>query len=177
MILYSQALFERVGPWLKFFERKAPTREREVDHVDGASQSPQVVIFGLGRYGTRLLERLESAGTRCLGVDFDPENVRAIAARGFTVRFGDAEDPALLESLSLGSAAWAVSTLPEVAPNRALLHALGEVGFRGRIAAVVRDVETHELFDEVNAPMVFHPYDDAADLAATRLVEALVEPS
>jgi Trk K+ transport system NAD-binding subunit len=42
-----------------------------------------VIVFGLGRYGSRLLQQLRSAGgMEAIGVDFDPEAVRALQAQG-----------------------------------------------------------------------------------------------
>ena len=92
MIPYSQALFERLSPWLSSLERRRPFRELEVENQDEGSEL-EVVVFGLGRYGCRVLATLCEAKIRAIGVDFDPEVVRLLQGRGLPVRFGDgAED-------------------------------------------------------------------------------------
>jgi len=63
------------------------------------------VVFGLGRYGSRLLEQLRAAGIDAIGVDFDPEAVRELRRRRLPVRFGDGEDADFVESLPLAQCA------------------------------------------------------------------------
>jgi Kef-type K+ transport system membrane component KefB len=166
MILYSHALYERLAPWLRAFERLSPQRELNIERQNRRSQDPRVIIFGLGRYGSRLLSRLCGKGVNALGVDFDPEAVRELQRMGLPVRFGDGEDPALLESLPLAHAAWVITTIPEWESNRALLHALKSVRFEGRIAAVVRDEAHSEELRKAGVEHVLNTFNDAADHAA-----------
>lgn len=166
MILYSQVLYERLAPALQFFERRRPHRELAVEQRTHGEPAPRVVVFGLGRYGARMLERLHEQAVPALGVDFDPETVRALRRERLPVRFGDAEDPAFLESLPLAGAGWVVTTLPDWSSNRMLLHALREVGFRGRIAGVVREESQMHALKEAGAARIINPFSDAADHAA-----------
>ena len=101
MILFSQPLYERLAPWLGLFERKRPYRELEVEAQGRPQGQPRIIIFGLGRYGSRLLQQLAAGRMPVLGVDFDPEAVRALRRARLPVRFGDGEDPSFLESLPL----------------------------------------------------------------------------
>jgi Trk K+ transport system NAD-binding subunit len=77
-----------------------------------------------------------------MGVDFDPEIVRKLQHRGLSVRFGDGEDAAFLETLPLKTTNWIVSTLPILAANRVLLDTLKKLELSSHIACVVRE-ETH----------------------------------
>ncbi len=169
MILYSHVLFERLAPWLRLFEREHPVREQAIELQASHHEQVEVIVIGLGRYGRRLLTQLRSGGTRVLGVDFDPEVVRSLREASFPVRFGDGEDPAFLESLPLHRAQWIVSSLPAWDANRALLHALKEARFEGRVAAVARDPVHHRQLEAAGVARVFNPFDDAADQAATSL--------
>ena len=121
MILYSQPFYERLRPWLGVFERRHPHRELAVERQKILDKPPNVIIFGLGRYGERLFSRLRQDGVAVMGVDFDPEIVRKLQHRGFSVRFGDGEDAAFLETLPLKTTNWIVSTLPILEANRVLL--------------------------------------------------------
>ena len=126
MILYSQPLYRRLAPWLWPFERRQPHRELAAEQHGEGDGHPDVLVFGLGRYGRRLAERLQAADLRVLGVDFDPERANELARADLEVRFGDAQDPGFLASLPLAGARWAVSTLPDLDSNRSLLHGLAE---------------------------------------------------
>ena len=172
MILYSQPLYERLSPLLGLFERKKPYRESQAEDADAAKEKPQVILFGMGRYGARLQKQLERAGIRTLGIDFDPEAVHGLQERQLPVRFGDAEDPAFIETLPLAEVAAVVSALPSLESNRLLLQGLRENGFAGTITVVVR---SEFQADALRAAGVKHinPFFDAADLAAQRLAEEL----
>ena len=173
LILYSQPLYERLAPWLGVFERRRPARELAVERQPRGERPAEVVVFGLGRYGSRMLAQLRAAGVEAVGVDFDPEAVRALRRQGLPVRFGDGEDPDFLETLPLAQAGWVVTTFPQWESNRALLHALKAAGYRGRIAGAVRDAQhAHELA-RCGVERVINPFEDAADRAAQTLTRAL----
>jgi Kef-type K+ transport system membrane component KefB len=176
LILYSQPLYERLAPWLGVFERRHPAREQGAQEPAPGSSAPQALVFGLGRYGHRLLLDLQAAGIRVRGVDFDPEAVRKLQDQGLDVRFGDVEDPDMLDSLALLHTGWVISTLPTLDGNRALLHALGALGYRGQIAAVARDPAQAEALKPAQVSLILTPYDDAASFAARRLVESIRPP-
>jgi Trk K+ transport system NAD-binding subunit len=173
MILYSQPLYERLAPWLVRFERRQPFRELAVERTAAGDGHAEVFVFGLGRYGSRLLAQLHADGVRAAGVDFDPEAVRALQHRGPPVYFGDGEDPEFLASLPLAQARWVITTFPQLESNRALLHALHEVRYGGPVAAAVRDPVHGRALAEAGVPLILNPFEDAADHAARRLADEL----
>ncbi|MBT0964123.1 cation:proton antiporter [Denitromonas iodatirespirans] len=173
MILYSQPLFEWLGPWLGMFERHRPHRELAVERQRRPDAPPQVIIFGLGRYGAHLLARLHQQGVAAMGVDFDPETVRHLRHRGFAVRFGDGEDPAFLDTLPVSTAQWIVTTLPTWESNRGLLHALRAMAVPGTITGVVGDEVHRRALHEAGASRIINPFLDSADHTAQLMVDAL----
>ena len=175
MILYSQPLYERLAPWLGVFERRRPHRELAVERQAHAVARPDVVVFGLGRYGERLARRLMESGFSVLGVEFDPEVVRHLRRQGLAVRFGDGQDPDFLEGLPLEGAPWIVSTLPDLESNRALLHALSARGYAGEVAIVARDEAQGAALKRLGAPTVLYPFRDAVDFTVEHLA-ALIRP-
>jgi len=176
MILYSHPLYEFLAPWLKGFERKQPHRELSVESQTNPEQRPDVIVFGMGRYGERLTRGLESAGLKVLGVEFDPELVRSLRDKGLQVRFGDGQDPDFLESLPLDYTPWAISTMPDLESTRGLLHALRERHYGGEIAVVARD-ETQGLeLKRIGSPIVLYPFRDAVDFTAEHLA-VLIRPN
>ena len=174
MILYSQALYERLAPWLSAFERQSPLRELAIEMQTTGDGQVQVVVIGLGRYGRRLLTQLREGGIEVLGVDFDPEVVRSLRDARLAVRFGDGEDPAFLETLPLHQARWIVSSLPTWESNRALLGALKEIGFAGQVGAVALDAVHQVQLERAGVTRVLYPFDDAADQAARSLCSEIL---
>jgi len=176
MILYSHPLYERLAPWLGWFERRHAHREQDVAQ-DGAGHQPvEVIVVGLGIYGHRLALGLRASGVSVLGVDFDPEVTRSLHRRGLPVRFGDAMETDFIESLPLAGSAWVVSTLPDPDSNRGLLHALRLQRYAGQVAVVCRrEAEAPEL-RAMGADIVLDPTRDAI-AQAVRSITTLVHPA
>ncbi len=175
MILYSQPLYERLAGVLGIFQRRSPFRELAAEQQGDGSAPAQAIVFGLGRYGSRLFEQLRSAGVAAAGIDFDPEAVRALQARGLPVLYGDGEDPEFLATLPLRQARWVITTFPQWESNRALLHALREVGYTGQVVGAVRDPVHGRALVRAGVTQVLNPFDDAADFAASRLAAVILE--
>lgn len=172
-ILYAQPLYERLAPLLRVFERSNPFREVAMERAAPPQAAPQVLIFGLGRYGRRLLHKLEEAGIRVAGIDFDPEAIRTLRKLHLFVRFGDAEDRDLIESLPLSGVKWIVCALPEAEAIQSVLEGLRARGYRGQVAAVVRRDTGFHGPHEIRPTWILNPFNDAADFAARELVNAI----
>ena len=167
MILYSHPLFERLAPWLAVFERKKPYRELNPDGESG--RQVDILLFGLGRFGAALADALKAKGYRLLMVDFDPELVQRYVSDGYDVRFGDAETPEFVASLPLGQAKWVVTTLRDRSVNTALLKALQEQNYSGRIALTAYNQQDRETFSRLGVAEILIPYSDAASKGAQQL--------
>ena len=171
IITYSHWIYDRVEPLLWYFERKAPYREDREAGV-GKWQRFDVLLFGLGRYGTAIARRLQQHGLKVLGVDFNPEVVRSWDDYDIEAIYGDATDPEFIGSLPLGTAKWAVSAVPEHRtglthddPRIALIQALRFHGFAGRIAVAAQRAGDVDPLRRAGADLVFLPFQDAADQA------------
>ncbi|MGF1554276.1 MAG: cation:proton antiporter [Paracoccaceae bacterium] len=170
MITWSHQLYAVCEPVLGVFERRGAHVE---DRVGAASEAPDVVVFGLGRYGLAIALALRAAGRRVMGVDFSPVAVRHARAAGLDAVFGDATDPEFVAHLPLAHAGWAISAVPEhdtgVAhddPRRSLIAALAACGFAGRVAVAAHTEAAAGALGTAGADLVLRPYRDAAERAA-----------
>lgn len=170
MILYSHQIYDRLAPLLSVFERRHPYREGEYDAED--TGRPDIIIFGLGRYGCGIANKLTAQGRKVLGVDIDPEIIRQQAGGDLQARFGDAEDPEFIETLPLRKATWVVSTARERDANMAMLKTLKREGFAGKIAVTASNNRDAELLTGAGADLVLRPFADAASQAVEWLLEA-----
>lgn len=170
MILYSHQIYERLAPLLSIFERRQPYREGEYDAEE--TGRPDVIIFGLGRYGCGIANTLLERGSKVLGVDIDPEVVRTQAGENMQARFGDAEDPEFIETLPIKKVKWIVSTARERDINMSLLKTLRREGFDGRIALTASNSRDAELLEKAGADLVLRPFADASRKAVDWLLEA-----
>lgn len=173
MILNAQRLFENFTHLLSIFERKYPYREISVEQQRAVANDPKIIIFGLGRYGARILKHLHQHRVSVMGVDFDPEAIRELRRQEMPVRYGDAENPAFLDLLPLRKVDWIVTTIPEWGANQALLHALNESGFSGRVVGLARDDEHAQAMLEAGVTRVVNIFHEAADLATDYLAREI----
>jgi len=174
MITYSHQLYAFFEPALRVFERRQP----RADESSGAeaARPHDVILFGLGRYGLGIASMLRDSGEHILGVDFSPEAVRNARAQGYDVVFGDATDPEFLGHLPLSRARWLVMAVPEHDtglthddPRHALLKAVRDQGYDGKIAVAAHRDDTAETLRAGQADLVLMPYRDAA-FAAARMI-------
>jgi hypothetical protein len=174
MITYSHRLYALFEPMLGIFERRHPKAEDATSPE--AARPHDVILFGLGRYGLGIATALRDSGKRILGIDFSPEAVRHARAQGFDVIFGDATDPEFLGHLPLARAGWLVMAVPEHDtglthddPRHALLKAVRDLGFEGKIAVAAHRDATARMLEARRADIVLMPYRDAA-FAAARMI-------
>jgi Kef-type K+ transport system membrane component KefB len=169
MILYSHPLYEKLAPWLGIFERKRPYRELAVSTERHDLQEADVIVVGLGRYGSRLALGLKAAELKVLGVDFDPEVARSLRRHGLPVRYGDGIASEFMETLPLKGTRWVVSTLPDLASNRDLVRGLRELHFTGEVAVVAREEFDGTALKKLGVSTVLYPMRNAVDHAVDAL--------
>ncbi|MBN3929424.1 cation:proton antiporter [Streptomyces verrucosisporus] len=165
LILYSQQIYGRLERWLGRFER---TGARHTEPTD-AHRDADIVLYGLGRFGGLLADRLSRAGHRVLAVDYDPHRVARNERAGVTAVFGSAEDVHFLESLPLARARCVVSAIPVADTNRALLHGLRHHGYRGVTAVTAHNRRDAEHLRAEGVDLVIEPFAAAASDAAAAL--------
>ena len=163
MILYSHKLYILLEPLFGIFERKVTFREMDGQTTADTHLKPDVIVFGLGRFGGRLARGLADEGIKVLGVDFDPQAVQQFKNNGFAVRFGDGIEAALLESLPLRDTRWIVSTIPDVTSNKLLLEELRQFSFNGEIAVVAREDNVGMTLKNMGVHNVLYPNNSAVD--------------
>ncbi len=165
LILYSHILYHRLGRWLKVFERCIPRRELEEEAM-GSAPAVDVILFGLGRYGSHMAHYLRERGMNILGVDYHSATVAESQKQGLQALYGDAEDPEYPKTLPLSQARWVVSTIPQRDVNLALLDSLRHHGYAGRKAVTAHSHLDAEILKESGADLILSPFVDAAKEAA-----------
>jgi Trk K+ transport system NAD-binding subunit len=172
MILYSGPLYHLLSEPLKIFERRNPYRETAIDtHRETATVD--VIMVGLGSYGSGLAEYLLRRDKVVLGVDFDPGALDRWRERGVFVLYADMGDPDIHEQLPLNKAKWVISTVRSKEMNLTLLHNLRTKGYNGKLAVTASNDQEADEFKNAGAHLVFQPMTDATEQAADALTYAM----
>ncbi|QOY94867.1 cation:proton antiporter [Massilia sp. UMI-21] len=185
MITWSHTLYRWLEPFLDPFERSVPAREpaqgtaAALQASGGQHAGYDVILFGIGRYGSAIARRLRQDGVRLLAVDFNPEELRRWRAAGYDTVYVDACDEEAVASLPLGAAAWVVSAMPQHElglthedPRLVLMNALKRQNYTGKLAVSTQREQEAELLKSKGADLVFLPFQDAAERAVERMREA-----
>lgn len=172
LILYSKQLFALLEPFLGIFERR-----RTINVSVPEPKAYDVIVFGHGRFGRRLIEEFAALGHSVLVIDWDPYAEisldNAAMADRVSLMYGDASNTDFPASLPLRSAKWIVSTIADVEVNKALAVSLRRHGATAPVAVTVHNEATASQFsreiDEKVINLVLEPFDDAADDAIAAL--------
>jgi Kef-type K+ transport system membrane component KefB/Trk K+ transport system NAD-binding subunit len=172
MILYSGPLYQVLSGPLKIFEMKNPYREAAIDNNKAVSPVDMILV-GLGNYGSGLAEYLIRRDKTILGVDFDPAALDRWREKGLSVLYGDMADPEMHEHLPLNRTQWVISTVRSKEINLALVHNLKKDEYGGKIALTATNAEEARAFEHAGAHLVFRPFTDATEQAADALTYAM----
>lgn len=164
---YREAIARRLAPAFSALERAGPLHDTPEDEP-----SPEVVVFGLGRFGHRVVGGLVERGVGVLAVDFDPIAVARWREEGVRAVYGDAEELELAALLPLPDSGWVVSTIRHTDTNLALLHALRHHGYAGKVAVAAHHDADAGRLDAAGADVVLLPYASAA----AEVVELVAPP-
>lgn len=171
MITYSHRLFAMCEPLLGRFERKGTPREPNEGAHDVMPET-DVLMFGLGRYGTAMGLRLKQGGLKVIGFDFNPGAVKRWRELGLEADFGDATDAEFIAELPLPNARWIVATMPvrqtgvnEENPRTTLIQLARMSGFDGRVAVASHSARDTAALKKLGVDLVLEPFEDAADRA------------
>src|SRR5690606_6408544 len=106
----------------------------------------RVLVIGLGRFGSALVDELWQTGCEILAVDKNPEAIDAIKARTSAAFVADATDPAVLESIGARDVDVAVVTAGEAFEGVVLcVSQLAQLGVKVIFARAANDRQAHVL--------------------------------
>lgn len=179
MITYSHLLYRWLEPFIGIFERSMPARETSDDQHSLERKTYDVILFGLGRYGSAIAQLLRKSEMRLLAVDFNPSELRRHRTVSYDTMYGDACDQEFIGSLPLNSVQWVVSAMPQhdlglthEDPRLILIDALKHRNYKGKIAVSTQLAHEREALITRGADLVFLPFEDAAVRAVERMQEA-----
>jgi Kef-type K+ transport system membrane component KefB len=174
LILYSKQIYNAISPALQFFEKKNPYREsiyeiKEFLHFE-------LVIVGLGRFGSKIAEFLDThPEIHYLGVDFDPKIIKSWKSKGKPIIYGDIDDPDIFEHIPFENTKCIVSTINDKYHSLQLLKTLRKKNFEGRIFLTAHEEEDIEMLQECNPDVILMPYKMASENFYNSFLRNLIE--
>ena len=181
MIIYNTAIFAFVERVLKFpADDHNPLDDDLAEHA--GDETYDVIIFGMGRYGTAMARTFMGRGYSVLGVDFDPQTIRDAKQKGIHVIYGDAADPDTPVRIPVDTAKVVIlafhhyMTGPMITDlRRTVAKTLREQGYTGHIAATSHHLEHDVDLPQHGVDIVLAPYDDASVSGADQIIRQIGE--
>ena len=162
LILYSHQIYDVISPALRVFQKKDPYRENK--YKLEKPETFDIIIFGLGRFGSRIADMLdEHPEISYLGVDFDPEVVNTMRKQQRTMIYGELDDLEIVEQINIRKAKCVVSTINNSEASMKLIKTLRRFGFQGKIYLTAQTDADFEMLKPCKADDILFPQKMAAD--------------
>jgi voltage-gated potassium channel Kch len=108
-----------------------------------------------------------------VGLDSDPVIVRQHLEEKRRVIYGDAEDPNLLEKISIKPLVGVILGMPDLEAKLRFSKSLRQNGFQGMLAAMsLYPEEDAKLYDN-GVNLIFHPFSEAGERLAERALAGM----
>lgn len=137
------------------------------------TRNVRVMVLGMGNIGTGAYEAIaQTYGEQVLGVDDNDRKLAVHRAMHRRVAAADASDPDFWHRVALDEVELIMLTLTNHEENRLVADMLERMGYRGRIAAVVRFQEEADDL-EARGILAFNLYAQAGEGFATHAAQGL----
>lgn len=132
--------------------------------------SKQVVVIGLGKFGSSVVETLAKKGYEILAIDVSEEHVQAISEHATHAVQCDATDMRTLTELGVQNMDIAIVSIGEDIESSVLIvMALKELGVKEIIAKAATPLHA-KILDKLGATKVVYPERDVAIRVATHIM-------
>lgn len=144
LIKYSEKIYPRLSNYLNIFER-----EKTKEDVSMGKKHYDYILFGENRIGFSIMKLFMGMKKSYLVVDFNPERVKKLKARGVNCIYGDVSNTEFLENINIKKSKVVVSTIPEIDTNLMILRLLKKMNKNIVIIVTARHIsEAFKLYDE-----------------------------
>ncbi len=152
IITYNEQLYRFFMPFFRLFGKDQHHQVgKKVEEYD-------IWLFGYHRIGWKVCEALRAKKISFAVVDFNPEVVAKLKARGVNTFFGDAADVEFLELLPLAKAKMIIMTIPAPDDQKTLINHIRSQGSKAFIIANLYHYKYAEELYKAGADYVMLPH-------------------
>lgn len=116
MIIYADAIYNRLQKTLTLFERRKLKSER------APKRAFEAIVFGYKKGGSEFVKTFHGMNSRFIVVDYDPDVIDTLSKDNIEFMYGDINDAELLEELDLSKLKIAVISITDFSTNAYILQ-------------------------------------------------------
>lgn len=154
LILNGDKIYKILEKVLVIFERKVTTEEDLGEH----DYKDHVILIGVNRAGSSVLDALLKQGEKVLVVDFNPDIIRNLKNRRIKTLFGDISDFEIQERSALKDAKLVISTVSDIDDNMLLISEIKKLKKRPKLVTIAQDDREEEELKKAGANYVIQPH-------------------
>jgi len=166
MIIYSDAIFNRLSGILTVFERK------KIKEIKLPKKKHDYVLLGYNRIGFSIIRSFSKQSKNFVVVDFNPNVVRELKCEGIEAIYGDVDNPEFLTDLAIHKSSVIVSTIPDKEINQLILDVLALSRAKPVIILTARQIEDALELYGAGATYVILPHFLGGEFAAQLIKKA-----
>lgn len=169
-ILYSDAIYHWLEPYLGIFEKKN-AKEHQIRH-----RRHSTIIFGGNRIGHDFIESFKGSGRSFLVIDHNPELVQRLEEEGVDVMYGDATNLDFLQSVDMSKTNLVISTIPDTEANTLIKDTIKAIHPRATVMVVSHKVDEALAHYDQGVDYVILPHFLGGQYAAQLVVKLHEDP-
>lgn len=120
MMIYSDQIYKKVGPWLKWFEPRHNRQTRP-------EKVPRLLLIGYKKGGEQFIDAFHKIGRHYLVIEHNPHVIESLEQQNIPHLAGDATDLDLLGEVILDKVEMVVLTLSDYKSSELLVDHLSQV--------------------------------------------------
>lgn len=160
LILHTRQIYEKSKHLISWLDFKKGSAERNLKR---SVLRNHFILIGAHRLGSRVIESLSHLKTEFVIIDFNPDIVEKLEAKGYNVICGDITDPYIQDLANIKKAKLIISTLPNMFDTLSLIEAIEATNSKAKFIVTARDeAEALKLYDH-QADYVLLPHFIGAD--------------
>ncbi len=154
LVRYEDPIWQRMNTFLRRFERDV----KHPDHQPVSVGAAQYLVIGLGKTGQAALKHFKRKDKAAVGIDINPDRVKAMMEDGYRTIYADAQDAFFWEELDMRKVKTILLAMSgEIYTKQFIVEKLRKKNFSGTIKVLTQNEREEEIIRKAGGNPVSVP--------------------
>ncbi len=142
LVRYEDPIWQRMNTFLRRFERDV----KHPDHQPVSVGAAEFLVIGLGLTGQAALKHFKESNRAAVGIDINPDRVKALMDDGYRAIYADAQDAFFWEELDMRKVKTILIVMSgEIYTKEFIVEQLRKKNFRGTIKVLTQNTREEQI--------------------------------